>query len=74
MDDVFVVLRLTITLTTIVTGFTMLKWRERWVDSSWRWLTNLNERLRRPLEVLYVITGVAFIALGLLGLYSLARG
>jgi len=74
MDDVFVVLRLTITLATIVTGFTMLKWRERWVDSSWRWLTNLNERLRRPLEVLYVITGVAFIALGLLGLYSLARG
>ena len=74
MDDVFVVLRLTSTLATIVTGFTLLKWRERWVDSSWRWLTNLNERLRRPLEVLYVITGVAFIALGLLGLYSLARG
>jgi len=74
MDDVVVVLRLTITLATIVTGFTLLKWRERWVDSSWRWLTNLNERLRRPLEVLYVITGVAFIALGLLGLYSLVRG
>lgn len=74
MDDVFVVVRLTITLATIVAGFTLLKWRERWVDSNWRWFTNLDERLRRPLEVLYVIMGVAFIALGLLGLYSLARG
>ena len=74
MDDVFVVLRLTIILAMIVMGFTLLKWRERWFDSSWRWLTNLNERLRRPLEVLYVITGVAFIVLGLFGLYSFARG
>jgi len=55
-------------------GFALLKWRERWVDSCWRWLTDLDERLRRPLEVLYVITGVAFIVLGLFGLYSFARG
>jgi len=74
MDDVFVVLRLTIILAMIVMGFTLLKWRERWLDSSWRWLTDLDERLRRPLEVLYVITGVAFIVLGLFGLYSFARG
>jgi hypothetical protein len=55
--DVFEVLHLIITLATIAIGFTLLRWRERWVDSGWRWLIGQDERLRRPLEVLYVICG-----------------
>jgi hypothetical protein len=52
-------------------GFALLKWRERWVDSGWQWLIGLDERVRRPLEVLYVIVGIVLIALGV---YNLVRG
>jgi hypothetical protein len=68
--DVFEVLHLIITLATIAIGFTLLRWRERWVDSGWRWLIGQDERRRRPLEVLYVIVGILLIALGI---YNLAQ-
>jgi hypothetical protein len=61
------VLHATITLATILMGFTLLKWRERWVDSGWRWLIGLDERLRRPLEVLYLMVGIGLVVLGIYG-------
>ncbi len=71
--DVFILFRLVLNLAVILWGFSMVKWRGQMVDSSWQWLITLDERLRRPLEVLYVLTGIVFIVLGAGGLYVLAR-
>jgi uncharacterized protein YggT (Ycf19 family) len=73
--DISVLFRLVVALATILMGFALLKWREQIVDSSWpwRWLIGLDERLRRPLEVLYVLIGMVLIMLGAGGLYVLAR-
>ena len=70
--DAFHAFRMAGSLATIVIGFVTLKRREQWVDSGWRWLLDLDERLRKPLEILYVIIGAVLIALGLNGLHNLA--
>jgi uncharacterized protein YggT (Ycf19 family) len=71
--DVFILFRLVGTLTTILMGFALLRWRAQMVDSGWQWLIGLDERLRRPLEVLYLLTGIVLIVLGAGGLYVLAQ-
>ena len=71
--DVFILFRLAVNLAAILAGLVVFKWRGQMVDSSWQWLIKLDERLRRPLEVLYVLTGIAFIVGGATGLYVLAR-
>lgn len=70
-DALFAGMRVMITLGAFVFGAALLVNRERAVESGWRWLLELDERLRRPLEVLYVITGLFFVAVGLNGLYHL---
>jgi hypothetical protein len=72
--DVFLLFRLVVALAAMLWGLALLRWREQIVDSSWpsRWLIGLDERLRRPLEVLYVLIGMVLIVLGAGGLYVLA--
>ena len=71
--DVFILFRLAVNLAAILAGLVVFKWRGQMLDSSWQWLIKLDERLRRPLEVLYVLTGIVFIVVGARGLYVLAR-
>ena len=71
--DVFILFRLAVNLAAILAGLVVFKCRGQMVDSSWQWLIKLDERLRRPIEVLYVLTGIAFIVAGATGLYVLAR-
>jgi hypothetical protein len=73
MASLDILFRLVVSLATILLGFALVRWREQMVDSSWQWLIGLDERLRKPLVVFYVATGMVLIVLGAGGLYVLGR-